>query len=161
MAPWIDRSRPPFNTFLRCFAATAGLCLLLLAASPATHAQPSGSGGGDTATSSLSANGGELDPDPDEVIEGASEPQFDMADLQRRVVYPEEARLKRIEETIILRVLIDATGKPKRALVDYGTQQMLIDAAMKAVMETPFVPATQAGRAIAVWVSIPLTFRVE
>src|SRR5690348_4737934 len=103
MAPWINRSGPPSSMFGRCFRATTALFFLLIVMHLAAHAQSSGSGGGDSspATSSLSANGGELDPDPDEVIEGASEPQFDMADLQRRVVYPEEARLKRIEETII------------------------------------------------------------
>jgi TonB family protein len=143
--------------------ALTGGTLLLICSTAMAQPDPRVSSNDTTRSSSISmsANGMVTEPDPDEVIEGATEPTFDMEDLQRRVRYPEEARLRKIEETIILRVLIDQGGHPVRSLVDYGNSQLLIDAARSAVMETRFVPGMQNGKPIAVWVSIPLTFKLK
>ncbi|MCS6999296.1 MAG: energy transducer TonB [Bacteroidota bacterium] len=103
----------------------------------------------------------EQEPDPDEFVFVEKEPEFDYADLQRRVQYPEIARRAGIEGKVIVKVLVGKDGKPKRAFVADSPSEMLNDAALKAVLATTFTPAIQNGNPIDVWVTIPIIFKIK
>ncbi|MCX7879748.1 MAG: energy transducer TonB [Ignavibacteria bacterium] len=103
----------------------------------------------------------EEEPDIDEFIPFEKEPYIDLVDLQKRIVYPEMARKAGIEGQVVIRVLVDKTGKPKRAVVQSSDSEMLNQAAIDAVMKSTFTPAIQNGQPIMCWVSIPIRFKLR
>ncbi len=100
-------------------------------------------------------------PDMYEFVPVEKEPQVDLAELQRRIVYPEVARKAGIEGQVIVRVLVDKNGKPKQAVIQHSDSQMLDQSAKDAVMKSVFTPAIQNGQPITCWVSIPIKFRLR
>lgn len=103
----------------------------------------------------------EEEPAIDEFIPVEKEPYIDLADLQRRIVYPEMARKAGIEGSVVVRVLVDKNGKPKKAVIQSSDSQMLNQAALDAVMKSTFTPAIQNGQPILCWVSIPIRFKLR
>lgn len=103
----------------------------------------------------------EEEPNIDEFIPVEKEPYIDLADLQRRIVYPEMARKAGIEGSVVVRVLVDKNGKPKKAVIQSSDSQMLNQAAIDAVMKSTFTPAIQNGQPILCWVSIPIRFKLR
>ncbi|MCS6966201.1 MAG: TonB family protein [Candidatus Kapabacteria bacterium] len=101
------------------------------------------------------------EPDPYEFVAVEREPSLDMNELRRRLEYPELARRAGIQGKVYVRVLVGTDGKPKRYLVEHSDNELLTDAAVKAVMSMTFTPAIQNGQPITVWVSIPIDFRLR
>ncbi|MEN3026872.1 MAG: TonB family protein [Chlorobiota bacterium] len=101
------------------------------------------------------------EPDPYEFIAVEREPSLDANELRRRLEYPELARRAGIQGKVYVRVLVGADGKPKRYIVEHSDNELLTEAAVKAVMSMTFTPAIQNGQPIAVWVSIPIDFRLR
>lgn len=75
-------------------------------------------------------------------------------------VYPELARKADVEGTVVVRALIGTDGTVVDALVVEGVP-MLDAAALDAVRKARFKPALQQHRPVAVWVSIPIRFRLR
>jgi TonB family protein len=100
-------------------------------------------------------------PDINEFIPVEKEPQIDLVELQKRIVYPEVARKAGIEGQVIVRVLVNKDGKPKQAVIQHSDSQMLDQSAKDAVMKSVFTPAIQNGQPIICWVSIPIKFRLR
>jgi protein TonB len=103
----------------------------------------------------------EEEPNIDEFIPVEKEPYIDLADLQKRIVYPEMARKAGIEGQVVVRVLVDKNGKPKKVVVQSSDSQMLNQAAIDAVMKSTFTPAIQNGQPVMCWVSIPIRFKLR
>jgi protein TonB len=101
------------------------------------------------------------EPDPYEFVAVEREPTLDMNELRRRLEYPELARRAGIQGKVYVRVLVGTDGKPKRYIVEHSDNELLTEAAVKAVMSMTFTPAIQNGQPIAVWVSIPIDFRLR
>ncbi len=78
----------------------------------------------------------------------------------REPVYPELARAAGIEGTVLVRVLVGEDGFVQRSLLLHGVLG-LDEAALDAAGTTVFRPAQQQGRAVAVWVVIPIEFRLR
>lgn len=76
-------------------------------------------------------------------------------------IYPEEARAKRIQGIVILEVLIDKTGIVKKATVLKRLPYGLSEAAVEAVRQWTFVPATKDGEAVDVVFNLTITFRLD
>ena len=72
--------------------------------------------------------------------------------------YPEQARKRRIEGTVIYRATIGPNGKLLEARLEAGADPLLEKAALEALERTLFVPATLAGRPVQGQVSVPFTF---
>ncbi len=89
------------------------------------------------------------------------EPKFDDIALQRRVQYPDMARSNGIEGQVLVAALISESGAVETTQVLDSDNEMLNDAAVKAVRETTFTPAKQNGQPVRVWVRIPITFRLR
>ncbi|NLO19929.1 MAG: energy transducer TonB [Ignavibacteria bacterium] len=103
----------------------------------------------------------EVIPRSDEFIPVEKEPGVDLAELQKRVVYPDMARQLGIEGRVVIRVYVDKTGKPLRTEVLSTDSDMLNKAAIDAIMKTTFTPAIQNKQAIGCWVSIPISFKLR
>lgn len=102
----------------------------------------------------------EIPPD-DTFIPVEKEPYVDLAELQKKVIYPEMARRAGIEGRVIIRVYVDKTGKPVKYKIEATDSQMLNQAAIDAVMKTTFTPAIQNGQPIGCWVTIPIQFKLK
>jgi protein TonB len=74
--------------------------------------------------------------------------------------YPEMARMADVEGTVMVRALVGKDGNVKEAIVANGIP-MLNDAAIEAVKKAKFKPALQQHRPVAVWVVIPMKFKLN
>lgn len=100
-------------------------------------------------------------PAEDAFIPVEKEPYIDLAELQKKVVYPEMARRANIEGKVTIRVLVDKNGKPKKTIIQQSDSKMLDQAAVEAVMKSVFTPAIQNQQPITCWVSIPILFKLR
>ena len=79
-----------------------------------------------------------------------------------RPVYPEIAQEAGIEGTVVVQVFVDIKGRVKDTLVLKGIPNTGLDeAAVTAIKKTRFRPAKQRERAVGVWISIPVNFRLK
>lgn len=76
-------------------------------------------------------------------------------------IYPEEARLARIQGVVILQTIIDALGKVTDIRVLKGLPSGLSEAAVEAVSKWQFNPATLDGKPVAVYYMVTITFSVQ
>lgn len=75
--------------------------------------------------------------------------------------YPMMARRHGLEGTVVLRLLVKETGDVGDVVVDAQSGCVDLDkAAIEAVRNWRFIPATRGGVAVAVWVRQPVTFRL-
>jgi protein TonB len=74
--------------------------------------------------------------------------------------YPRLAREAGIEGEVVVRAVVDQNGRVAHVVVASGPA-VLRDAAAAAVRSALFRPALQNGRAVRVWVSIPIRFTLE
>ncbi|HYF04436.1 MAG TPA: energy transducer TonB, partial [Patescibacteria group bacterium] len=89
------------------------------------------------------------------------QPGIDLADIQKRAVYPDLARRAGIEGRVTVQVLIDKTGKPLKYQILESANSVLNEAAAKAVMSGTYTPAIQNGSPIAIWANIPVVFKIR
>ena len=101
----------------------------------------------------------EVYPDPDDFVPVNVMPTYDQHDLLRRVRYPEEARRAGIEGQVIVRALVDSKGKVVKTLIERSSSPVLSDAAVEAVKHTPFTPALEGNKPVAIWIQIPVIFK--
>ena len=79
-----------------------------------------------------------------------------------RPVYPEIAQEAGIEGVVVVQAFIDEKGRVKETLILKGVPNTgLDDAAMEAIRKTRFRPAKQRERAVGVWISIPVNFKLK
>jgi protein TonB len=83
-------------------------------------------------------------------------------ETNRAPVYPEIARQRGEQGRVLLRVSVSATGIPLGVVVmDTSGHPSLDSAALSAVREWRFIPATQAGRSVAAVADVPVRFRLD
>jgi len=79
-----------------------------------------------------------------------------------RPTYPEIAQEAGIEGVVVVQAFIDEKGRVKETLILKGVPNTGLDeAAMEAIRKTRFRPAKQRERAVGVWISIPVNFRLK
>ena len=79
-----------------------------------------------------------------------------------RPIYPETAQNAGIEGVVVVQAFIDERGRVKETLILKGVPNTGLDeAAMEAIRRTKFHPAEQRERPVAVWISIPVNFRLK
>ncbi|MDB5035667.1 MAG: outer rane transport energization protein TonB [Chlorobi bacterium] len=100
-------------------------------------------------------------PDMEEFVSVEKEPVWDPADLQRHITYPDIAARNNIQGLVVVRVLIDEDGRVADMHVDRSDNSMLTDAALDAIRQTRFTAAIQNKIPTAVWVQIPVTFKLN
>lgn len=79
----------------------------------------------------------------------------------RKPAYPLAARSRRLQGRVVLQVEVAASGDPTSVRVVSSSGYALLDqSAREAVQAWHFVPASQAGRAVAGTVDVPVDFRM-
>ena len=88
------------------------------------------------------------------------DPPVAMSPIRPR--YPEIAQEAGIEGVGVVQAFIDEKGRVKETLILKGVPNTGLDeAAMEAIRKTRFRPAKQRERAVGVWISIPVNFRLK
>ena len=79
-----------------------------------------------------------------------------------RPKYPEIAQEAGIEGTVVVQVFVDDKGRVKDTVILKGILNTgLNEAASTAIRAVRFRPARQRERAVGVWISIPVNFRLK
>ena len=79
-----------------------------------------------------------------------------------RPKYPEIAQEAGIEGTVVVQVFVDDKGRVKETVILKGIPNTGLDeAATEAIRSVRFRPAKQRERAVGVWISIPVNFRLK
>ncbi|HVK38758.1 MAG TPA: energy transducer TonB [Candidatus Kapabacteria bacterium] len=94
-------------------------------------------------------------------VPNAIEPWVDPDALAANLVYPRDAIRAGVAGRVVVRALIDTTGRVERAAVFESDDRMLDQAALDAVTTTRFSPGCQDGNPINLWVSIPIVFALD
>ena len=84
------------------------------------------------------------------------------AAIARNTVYPEIAKEAGIEGQVVVHAFINDKGIVENCMILKGLAGTGLDeAAIKAIKKTKFKPAKQRDRNVGVWISIPVTFRLN
>ncbi len=77
--------------------------------------------------------------------------------------YPEIARKAGMEGTVIVAALVSTSGRTLKTTIlqDSGTLVGFEKAAQAAVMQVEWKPAKQRDRAVKVWISVPIRFKLR
>ena len=78
-----------------------------------------------------------------------------------KIPYPEEARARGVEGTVVLRVLVDETGTVRSVKHVSGPGGGLDEAAVKAVARFRFRPAMRRGQPVATEIRYTYTFELD
>lgn len=101
------------------------------------------------------------DPDINAFIFAEKEPKpLNMGDIQRAIGYPQIARDAGIDGNVIVRVLVDETGKYSRHKVISQVHPVLTKAVEEHIDKLRFTPAIQGGKPTKFWVNIPFNFKL-
>ena len=74
--------------------------------------------------------------------------------------YPEEARKAGCQDSVLLSLVVDETGKPANINVIVPLAMGLDEAAVEAVSQWRFIPGRKDGKAVPVLVKVQVTFRL-
>ncbi len=77
--------------------------------------------------------------------------------------FPTRALQQRMQGTVLLRVLVDETGKPVQVLVEHGSGYLLLDhsAVEQVLAGWLFRPAVVDGRPVRAWARVPVAFSLR
>lgn len=85
-----------------------------------------------------------------------------MKALQQDLSYPEKARKAGIEGKVVVEVVVDKTGSIRDLTVKQSDNELLTEAALRAVKEQTFEPGNREdGERVPVRITLPVTFRLS
>ena len=75
-------------------------------------------------------------------------------------IYPPDAEAQKVQDVVVLQVLVDAAGRPQTIRVLRGSRKsgLLDGAATESVRQWTFKPAMKNGRPVACWFNIGVPF---
>jgi len=97
--------------------------------------------------------GGIVEPGPDVIDPVLLE--------QPKVKYPEEAKRRKIETVVRVRVLVDERGTVLEAKVQEPVGYGLDEAAVEVALKARFIPATKGTVQVKMWTVLPLVYRLK
>lgn len=89
------------------------------------------------------------------------EPVGGYARLREVVQYPKTALKDSLEGNVLVKVYIQKDGQVGGCTIADGIREDLDSAAVRALKSIEFVPATYQGEPVAVWVMIPISFKLK
>jgi len=94
---------------------------------------------------------------------GAVPVEASLAYRSAPLTFPRQALLRRMQGTVLLRVLVDETGKPLEVEVERGSGYALLDrsAREQVLAGWQFQPAIVNGRAVRAWARVPVNFSLR
>ncbi len=100
--------------------------------------------------------------DPDVFVPCDKNLELDMDELANIVQYPTKALNSGVSGVVYVKCLIGRNSKLLKTFVDYSENDILNQAALDAVVKvTSWVPAANHGKNVALWISIPIEFRMK
>jgi TonB family protein len=126
-----------------------------MASAGSASATNTGGGGNDSLV--VDTSGGSGLPSPDDYVAYEKEPE--LVSMQEPV-YPDLAREAGVEGTVLIRVLVGEDGFVKDEIIIQSVA-MLDDNAAAAAHTAVFKPALQKDKPVAVWMVIPIEFRLH
>ena len=108
---------------------------------------------------SCAQQGATLDQEILAEVDQVPEP-LNMAEVQKTIGYPKEARDQKIQGQVVARVLVDQEGNYVEHTWIKEEPQILADAVEKELDQLRFEPAQHQGKSVSFWVSIPFSFRL-
>jgi protein TonB len=109
----------------------------------------------------------EEEPEPEPFIVVEEMPTFPGSDaalmkwLGEHLQYPNEARENNVQGKVIVRFCVTSKGGVDLVSVFKGVDALLDAEAIRVVKTLPpFKPGKQGGRAVPVWYSVPITFKI-
>lgn len=95
------------------------------------------------------------------VVENMPQLKGGLAELQRKVKYPEMARRAGIEGRVTVQFIVNEQGRVENPRVIRGIGGGCDEAALAAVKNAEFTPGMQRGRPVRVQYSLPIVFRLQ
>ena len=96
------------------------------------------------------------------VLERLPMPVGGLALIRQRLSYPESARRLRIQGRVVVNVFVDEKGQVTATEIlqspGFGALER---AAVEAILTVEWLPALQRQRPVAVWVAVPVVFRLR
>lgn len=94
---------------------------------------------------------------------GAAPIEASLAYQANPLTYPATALRQHLQGTVVLRVLVDETGKPLEVSVLHGSGYTVLDrsAREQVLSRWRFQPAFVNGHAVRAWASVPVTFALR
>ena len=82
--------------------------------------------------------------------------------LRDNLIYPEAAKVQKLEGRVIVRFIVDTDGNAVSPAVLKGVHPLLDAEALKVVSKmTGFKPGMQGGKPVNVWYMVPITFSLQ
>ena len=82
--------------------------------------------------------------------------------LSDNVVYPPEAIKDSIQGTVIIQLLIERNGEVREVKVVRSVHELLDNEAVRVCKALPkFFPGSRGGKPAAMWLTLPITFKLE
>ncbi len=84
------------------------------------------------------------------------------AAIANNLIYPEEAKQRGIEGMVLVQAYINEKGRANDVRIFKSElPESCNEAAKAAILKTEFKPAKQRGEAVAVWITVPILFKLE
>jgi TonB family protein len=104
----------------------------------------------------------ESEPSDEPLFDLEKDVAFSYEELQMSVIYPETARKAGIEGQVVVQALIGKDGKVLKTRILSSENKYLNEAAEKAIFNFKgFSPAIQNKSTVAVWIAIPIKFKMR
>ncbi|HMN25289.1 MAG: energy transducer TonB [Ignavibacteriaceae bacterium] len=94
-------------------------------------------------------------------VEEMPEPIGGIAEIQKKIIYPEIAKRAGVEGKVYVLAFVNELGIVTDAKIIKGIGAGCDEAALDAVRKTKFKPGKQRGKPVRVQVSIPIVFKLQ
>lgn len=95
------------------------------------------------------------------VVEEMPKLKGGLAELQKKIRYPEKARVAGIEGRVIIQFIVNEKGQVENAHVVRGIGGGCDEEALHVVKQAEFLPGRQRGEPVRVQYSLPIVFRLH
>ncbi len=105
----------------------------------------------------------EEEPEPEIFVIVEEMPQLigGLAEIQKKIRYPEIAKKAGVEGRVIVQFVVDEQGRVVDPVVVRGIGAGCDEEAVRAVSQARFKPGRQRGKPVKVKMSLPITFRLK
>ncbi len=103
----------------------------------------------------------EEEPEIFVIVEQMPELIGGLAELQKKITYPEIAKKAGVEGRVYLQFVVDEQGNVQDPVVTRGIGAGCDEEAIKAILTAKFKPGIQRGKAVKVKYSLPITFKLK
>lgn len=93
-------------------------------------------------------------------VEEPPQPIGGLANIQKKIVYPEIAKRSGVEGKVLVQAIIDENGNVAKAKVIKGIGSGCDEVALDAVKNSKFTPGKQRGKNVRVRITIPIVFKL-